>query len=160
MADITTASGAKIYIGPSIPSSTDTAAEFAALTWVEIGLVESLGEFGDEASISTFASLNDARMRKAKGVRDAGTLAITAARTVDDPGQIALEAAEATNNKFAFKVEYPDKPNPTGTNSVDYFRALVTSKRANVGDANNIIRRTYSLGIDSAIITVPAAPGN
>lgn len=152
--DITTATGARIFIGPAVTTTTDTATEYAALTWTEIGLVESLGEFGDEASVVNFASLNDGRQRKAKGVRDAGNLALTVARDASDPGQDALIAAEATNNKFAFKVTYPDRVTPTGTDGIDYFRALVSSKRNNVGSADSVIRRSFMLGIDSEIVSV------
>ncbi|QRE77345.1 phage tail tube protein [Methylobacterium aquaticum] len=157
MAEIVTASGAKIFIGSAVTTATDTTAEFAALTYVEIGLVETLGEFGDESNGVNFTALNDARVRKAKGARDAGTLALTVAHDPMDAGQAALEAAEATSSKFAFKVVYPDRPTPSGTDSIDYFRALVMSKRKNVGSADNVIRRTYSLGIDSQIFNVPAA---
>ncbi|KMO15774.1 phage tail tube protein [Methylobacterium indicum] len=157
MAEIVTASGAKIFIGPAVTSSTDTTAEFAALTWTEIGLVENLGEFGDESSAVNFTALGDGRVRKAKGARDAGMLSLTVAHDPTDAGQAALEAAEATNNKFAFKVVYPDRPVPTGTDGIDYFRALVMSKRKNVGSNDNVIRRTYSLGIDSQIFSVNAA---
>lgn len=157
MSEIVTASGAKIFVGPAVTTGTDTTSEFAALTYVEVGLVESLGEFGDESAAVNFTALNDARVRKAKGSRDAGMLALTVAHDVSDAGQAALEAAEATNNKFAFKVVYPDRPTSSGTDSIDYFRALVMSKRKNVGSADNVIRRTYSLGIDSQIFSVPAA---
>lgn len=160
MAEITTASGTKISIGPAATDATDTASEYAALnTYVPIGLVESLGEFGDESSSVSFAALGDGRTRKTKGARDAGNLALTCAVQADDPGQAALLAAELTNNKYAFKVEYPDKPNPTGTNTIEYFRALVMSKRKNVGSNDNIIKFVFTLGIDSAIVTVPATAG-
>lgn len=155
MGDITTATGAKIFIGPSVLPSVDTQAEYEAISsWTEIGLVESLGEFGDQSSTVNFASLSDGRQRKAKGIRDAGDLALTVARDATDPGQAALIAAEASSNKFAFKVVYPDRLTPSGTDGVDYFRALVMSKRGNVGNADNVIRRAFTLGIDSAIVSV------
>ncbi len=154
MGDIITATGAKIFIGPAVLPSVDTEAEYSALAWTEVGLVESLGEFGDQSNTVNFASLNDGRNRKAKGIRDAGDLALTVARDPTDPGQDALIAAEATSNKFAFKVVYPDRLTPTGTDGIDYFRALVMSKRSNVGSADNVIRRAFTLGIDSAIVSV------
>lgn len=161
MAEVVTASGAKIYIGPAVTDATDTTGEFAALTpYVEIGLVETLGEFGDEANIVTFTALGDGRVRKTKGARDAGTMALTVAHQPTDAGQAALEAAEATNNKYAFKVVYPDRPNPSGTDSIDYFRALVASKRKNVGGNDNVIRRTYSIALDSPVYTVAATAGS
>ena len=157
MGDITTATGAKIFIGPATSSATDTVAEFAALTgYTEIGLVESLGEFGDESASVNFSSLNDGRVRKAKGTRDAGNLTLTCARDTNDPGQDALIAAEATPLKYAFKVTYPDQITSGGSGSVEYFRALVMSKRGNVGSADNVIRRTFMLGIDSAIVGTDA----
>jgi hypothetical protein len=155
--DITTATGSKIFIGPAVLPTVDTQTEYEAIpdgSWVEVGMVESLGEFGDQSSTVNFASLNDGRQRKAKGIRDAGDLALTVARVATDAGQKALIAAEATNNKFAFKVVYPDRLTPTGTDGIDYFRALVMSKRSNVGSADNVIRRAFTLGIDSAIVSV------
>ena len=156
MGDITTATGAKIYVGPQVAASADTVAEFSALTYVEIGLVESLGEFGDESSAVNFASLNDGRQRKAKGIRDAGSLAITCAHDVTDAGQQAMIAAEATNLKYAFKVVLPDQQTEGGTGTTQYFRGLVMSKRLNVGSADNVIRQSFNTGVDSAIYEVPA----
>jgi hypothetical protein len=157
MGDITTATGAKIFIGPQTPASTDTVAEFSALTpYVEIGLVESLGEFGDQSSAVNFASLNDGRQRKAKGIRDAGDMTITCAHDITDAGQQALIAAEATPLKYAFKVILPDQQTTGGTGTTLYFRGLVMSKRLNVGGADNVIRQTYMVGIDSAIAESPA----
>ncbi|PJI56008.1 iron ABC transporter substrate-binding protein [Methylobacterium radiotolerans] len=154
--DITTATGARIFVGPSTLAATDTVAEFAALTYTEIGLVESLGEFGDQSSAVNFASLGDGRQRKAKGVRDAGDLTITCAHDVTDAGQVAMVAAEATNLKYAFKVVLPDEQTEGGAGTTLYFRGLVMSKRLNVGSADNVIRQTFNVGIDSAIAEAPA----
>lgn len=159
MGDIVTASGAKMYIGPAVTStSADSLAEFAAVTaWTEIGLIESLGEYGDESSAVTFAALGDGRMRKAKGARDAGTIALTVAHDPTDTGQAAMEAAEATNNNYAFKVTLPDGPTDAYTDTTQYFRGLVMSKRKNVGSNDNVIRSTYNVGINSEIFTDPAS---
>ena len=65
-------------------------------------------------------------------------------------------AAEGTNNKFAFKVIYPDRLTPTGTDTIEYFRGLVSSKKGNIGNADNVIRRMFRIAIDSAIVEVRA----
>lgn len=150
MADIITSSGTRIYIGPSVTTAqSDSLAEFQALSpWVEVGLVESIGEFGDKASIVTFAAINDTRMRKQKGTRDAGDLALTVAHDPADTGQIAVEAAEAVSAAYAFKVVLPDSG---GT--IKYFRAFVASQPLNVGGNDNVVRKTYQLAIDSEIFT-------
>lgn len=160
MADIFTATGAKLYIGPSVTSATDTASEYAALTpWTEVGMIETLGEFGDESSEVTFAVLGDGRIRKAKGARNAGTLAITVGHVADDTGQAAMIAAEATYSNYAFKVVLPNRLNATGTDEIQYFRGLVMSKRQNVGGNDNVVRRTFNLGVNSEIVVVAATAG-
>ena len=154
-----TASGTKLYIGPAIVlATTDSAAEFAALTpYVEIKEIENYGELGDEAAAVLFAAVGDARVRKSKGARDAGVMALVCGREVHDPGQIALEAAEQTNQTFSFKMELPDAPTEDYSNSFIYFGALVMSKRLNVGGNDNIIRDNFNLGINTKLYVIPSA---
>lgn len=156
MGDIVTASGTIISIGPQALSTVDTLGEFQALSFVAVGLVENGGEFGDEASAVTGAALGDGRIRKAKGARDAGTLSLVCFHDPSDAGQLALEAAEQTNVNYAFKVQIPDSAGAGWDNSIYYFRGLVMSRRLNVGTNDNILRRTYNIGINSAIVVDPS----
>jgi len=159
MGDIFTAAGAKFFIGPALTATPEDAAAYAALNWTEVGLVESIGEYGDESSAVTFAALGDARTRKAKGARDAGTLAITVGWDALDEGQQALVAAEATNNNFGFKITLPNRLNPTGTDETHYFKGLVMAKRGNPGGNDNVVRRTFNIGINSPIVEVAPTAG-
>lgn len=149
---ITTATGTKVYIGAAVSEAqADTLAEFVAMTgWTEIKQVESVGEFGDQASDVTFAALGDARVRHAKGARDAGTLAIVVGHDPLDAGQLSAIAAEQTNDEFAFRVVLPD--GPAGMeNSERFLRGLVASARLNVGANDNVIRTTFNVLICSEI---------
>jgi len=154
MADIFTATGTKISIGPGMATTPANAAAYAALSYTEIGLVESVGEYGDEASAVTFAAIGDGRMRKAKGARDAGTLAITVGYSQDDDGQAALEAAEGLNSNYAFKIVLQNRLTPGGTDEVHYFKGLVMSKRNNVGGNDNVVRRTFNVAVNSPLVVV------
>jgi hypothetical protein len=147
--DITTSSGAKLYIGAAVTTAaSDTLAEFIAMTsWVEVGLVESLSAFGDKANVVTFAAINDARMRKQKGVKDAGDLSVSVAWDPTDTGQIALDAAAAATSAYAFMVRMPNG------STFKYFRAYVVSNPVNVGGNDNVIKTEYQLAIDSEIFT-------
>ena len=152
MADVFTATGAKLFIAPSQATIPADAAAYAALTWTEVQLLESIGEYGDSSSIITAAVLGDGRMRKAKGARDAGEMAVVGFPKTNDPGQLAIEAAEGTYNTYPIKVELPNKlTSPGGANEMNYFMALVTSKRTNVGANDNIVRRTWNMAVNSAI---------
>lgn len=151
---IASAAGAKVFIGTTVLATTESA--FAADTYLEIGQVEDLGEFGDESEAITFASLGDARVRKLKGARDAGTLVLVVGRDPLDPGQIALKAAEKTSFEHNIKIIANDAPDADHTNSVYYFRGLVMSARDSYAQQNTVVRTTFNIGINSAILEVPA----
>lgn len=141
----------------TLPVGATGVGSFGVLTWVPVGLVESVGEFGDEASAISFAALGDGRVRKSKGARDAGTLALVCAYDSTDTGQAALETAEGTNTNVAFRVVLPNKITGPGTGETLYFIGLVMSKRNNVGNNDNIVRRTFNIGVNNAILRVAAS---
>jgi len=159
MSDIFTATGTKVSIGASVAATPANAAAYAALSWTEIGMISNIGEVGDESSMVTFAVLGDGRIRKAKGARDAGTLALVVARARDDAGQVALEAAEGTYLNYPFKIELPNKLNATGTNEIQYFKGLVGSKRLNIGANDTVVTNTYSIAVNSPIVVVEPTAG-
>lgn len=159
MGDIQTTSGARFFISnSSITSAVDTIAEFEATSqWIEIGLVEDLGELGDEASAVTGAAIGDGRIRKAKGARDAGTLAVVCFHDPIDTGQLAVIAAEGTNNNYGFKIILPDSPSQAYSDTIQYFRGLVMSKRLRLGTNDNIMRRVFNIGVNSEVFEDPAS---
>ncbi len=152
---IVTASGTRIYVGAAVSiAAADTLVEFQAMSaWTEITPVESIGAFGDSANDVTFAAIGDSRVRHAKGARDAGRFDLVVAHDPIDAGQLALDAAQATNSQYAFRVDLPDSPGPTYTSSVLYFRALVQGNPMNIGTNDNVIRKTYSIGLQSEVFT-------
>lgn len=156
MAAIFTASGTKVFIGASASVEPASAAAYATAmsTPSEVGFIETVGEFGDESANIDFAVLGDGRVRKAKGARNAGTLTITCGYIADDVGQLALEAAEATYNNYLFKIVLPNRLTLGGTDEIRYFMGLVMSKRMNVGGNDNVVRRTFNVGINSKFTTV------
>lgn len=151
---IATSQGSKIFIGPTTPAATETAYE--ALAWVEIGEVETLGEFGDSAQAVSFTSLSDGRVRKLKGANDAGDLALTVANDPADEGQIALVAASKTKFSYAIKVVLADAADETDSDSTFYFHAKVMTRRINAGGANDVTKRSFTLGIDTEVLEVPS----
>lgn len=154
---IQTAAGAKVFIGPANETADDEAA-FSALTYSEIGEVEEIGEFGDQANEIKFAALGNRRVRKLKGSFDAGTLELTVGRDPQDEGQAAIAAALASNSDYAIKIELGDGDDGTGGEPTTfYFRAKVMSYTSNLGDVENVVRSKISLGINSDIVEIPAS---
>jgi hypothetical protein len=146
---IASTTGAKIYIGPVTPAATLSA--YAALSYTEIKNVESISEFGDQSAAVNFTSLSDNRVRKRKGVRDAGDITVVCGHDPLDAGQLAALAAGEAEVAYAFKVVLADGADANDTDSTFYFHALVMNTRLNIGAANEIIKRNFMLAIDTAI---------
>ena len=154
---VKTLSGSKFSIGPAAASTVDTLAEFAALSYVLVGEVEDMGEMGDESSVVQFAAIGDARVRKGKGARDAGTQTVVVGKDPLDAGQQAMKAAEATQFEYAIKIELADAPTPNYLNTVFYYRGLVMSQRDRFGRNDDFVRTVFNVGVNSKPIEVPAA---
>ena len=148
MAEGSTGAGARIYVGP-VNTTADTTSAYSGLSYVEVGSVESIGEFGDSAQSVSYMTLADGRVKKAKGGKDAGDVTVTCIHDPLDAGQNAMITAEGTSFEYAFKVVLADAADTNDTDSTFYFRARVMSKRLNPGDNNTVIKRTFVLGINS-----------
>lgn len=151
---INTASGARLFIGTQNSDRNTQLADYQADSYIEVGEIEDLGEFGDESERVKFTSLQDGRTRTLKGPRDAGEMALVVGDDMLDEGQIALEAAEASPLDFNFKVILNDAQTIGGDGSNHFFIGKVFTKRRNVGQANNVVRRNFAIGINSGIASV------
>lgn len=159
------AAGSKLFISPT-PVDVDSyngmndAAAIAAFQdiddWIEVEEVEDFGEFGDTAESITFTSVNNQRVRKLKGPRDAGEQAIVVGRDPLDDGQEAFIAAERTDFNYAFRIELNDARTPDHTNSELYYAGMVMSQPINLGNVSNIVRRTFNVGINTAVYEIPS----
>jgi hypothetical protein len=134
-------------------------ADFAASGAVEIGEIEEIGGFGDEFNPVNFTALGDARVRKLKGSADAGTLALTVAFDSGDAGQQALTLAKQDTSQadYNFMVMLNDAETSTGTPSVFYFSGKVMSRRIEITQADNIVRASVAIGINTPVFEVAAA---
>ncbi len=151
---ITTAGGVTVEVGTTVECI--TLADYEADSYVEVAEVEDAGQIGDESATITFTALKDGRVQKLKGPRDAGTVALVCGALPNDPGQDALVAAEATIYNYNFRVTLNDALELGGTGTVLYFSAKVMSKRRNIGNVSNVVKYTFNLGINTAILEVPA----
>ena len=145
----------RIYIG-NANATISTLVEFEADTFTEIGEVEDLGEWGAEGTEITFKSLADGHVRRRKGTIDSGKVSLVCARDPLDAGQIKARAAVEDTLPYAFKVVLSDKPSTTGTPTTFYFRAAVMSAKNKFGGTDDLMKTTFELGIDGAILEIPA----
>jgi hypothetical protein len=154
--DIQTTSGTKFYISTTAAASTvDDVAGYEALTFTEVKEVEDIGNLGDVSSEVTGAAIGDSRIRKAK-----------CAQCRDDESSASIGAARCRANgidrrrKNLRQLCVQDQPPPaTGTAEIQYFRGLVMSNELRLGTNDNIRRRAYNIGVNSAVTIDPATPG-
>lgn len=157
--------GARVYIGTAIDvdavnaaaSESAAIALMSGLSYTEIGELEEIGEHGDSSEEITFTAIKDGRVRKQKGSRNAGTLALTCGRDAIDAGQLALIAAEQDDYTYAFKIVYADARGASYSNTVEYFGAMVMGRPTKMGAVSAIARRTFNLAINTGIYDTESA---
>jgi hypothetical protein len=147
-----TGEGTAFYYCVTAGPTADTVSEYAALTWVELTGVETIGEFGDAAQAVSFNLLKEGRTRKVKGAKDAGDIAVQCVHDPLSASQAAMKGFAATKFNYAFKVLLADGADANDGDSVFYFAGKVMSARLNVGDTNTPTRRTYNIAIDTEIL--------
>jgi hypothetical protein len=163
MADLYPVSGCKIYIGPALaPTGVNfVAADFTALTYVEVKGWTMMGGYGDAVQMITEQIISENRDRKAKGTANAGSMQNQFVTDPLDPGQIAMLAASQPENKnnFAWKIELNDKPavGASPKNSLRFFTGLVMGMPEQGGSANTVQKIAATIEINSNVVRVAAA---
>lgn len=126
--DVLSPIGSTISICMTGKPASYTAAGYAALTWIEVGEVDSIGETGAESALNSRTRLKDGAVKKSKGARNYGALPLTLAMVPGDLGQQALRNAEMSQTDYPIMTKFPD-----GT--IDYSMCFVMSFKDNIGNA-------------------------
>jgi hypothetical protein len=157
-AELSLVADSKVSFGGVFEGDPSSVANFTGemQTYVPVGGVSDIGDFGDEAEIATFKTIDGARVRKKVGTKDAGTLEITVGRDPADPGQVAIRAAVGKKDAYALKIELNDAP-AGGTPTTFYLKAYVASAKNKQGGADDFVTTVFTFAIDAAPLEVPAA---
>ena len=163
MADdnLNTAAGCRFALGSK--SGADTEALYKADTYVDVGEIEDLGEFGDTFSSVTFTSLRDGRVRKYKGTADAGNMTMVVGFDSGDAGQKAVAVAHKDRSKGNYNVKVTLNDGDTDATpailpTTFYYGVKVMNNTVAAGQADNVVRRNVTLAINTDIIEIPAGP--
>lgn len=149
--------GARLYISDTpltdIEGSADAIGDFSGLTYDnEIGLIESVGEFGRVFDMVNFQAIKDGRMYKLKGGFNDGQMQMVVGQDLTDDGQAALKGfAEASDQNT-----YPIKITLTGADaSFDtiYMGGKIMSFRTTLGAVNAVIKAAVTIEVNTPIFT-------
>ncbi|MBH1851937.1 hypothetical protein I5V61_06625 [Stenotrophomonas maltophilia] len=151
MAEAKTNAGSKLHICVTPQNEDLTVAEFAALIYVQVKKVGSIGERGINTNIVSYDTLDTLVSMKGKGITNAGDPQVEMAEDLADPGQVAMRAAgaPAVPDAYAFKIENTD-----GT--VEYLRGLVAGPNKPGGRNEDFRLNTYTIALNQQPIDVPA----
>lgn len=144
--------GAVLTVALGEPATYDAAGFSTLLTasGEAIGSIESFGEFGANAVITEFTSVDDAIVQKFVGAMNAGDLALGLGRDITDTGQALFAAAMRPSDAsygatFSAGITYKD-------GSIQYFTHKISSYTTNPSDVNSVIRAATTLAINNEVL--------
>jgi hypothetical protein len=122
--------GGFLSVSAAAPITFD-AAGYVALTWVEVGEVSEVPEFGAVYSAVTFTPLKTGIVNKFHGELNYGSITIPLGYDSADAGQVILLAALASKDEISFRETRSD-------GSIRYIRGKVMSfpRGQSVGSVN------------------------
>ncbi|MBA6119413.1 hypothetical protein [Pseudomonas putida] len=161
--NLNTAAGCRLAIGSKTGAETET--EYKADTYVDVGEIEDLGEFGDTFNPVNFTSLRDGRVRKYKGTADAGDMTMVVGLDNGDVGQKAVAVAHKDRSKGNYNIRITLNDGDPGASppvlpTTYYFGVKVMNNKVAAGSADNVVRRNVTLGINTDILEILPGPAN
>ena len=148
---VQTSTGVSFSVVAETPATPDVAG-FEALTFVEVGEVTDVPEYGASASVVEHMPLATGVVEKYKGFINFGSMSVSLGRDVDDAGQALLKAAvtgAGKNVEHSFKIGFPD-------GSSEYATGKVFSYTTNPGSANSIVGSTANIEINTEVVEAAA----
>lgn len=138
MAIATSATSTLHVVASGTAPATYDVSGYAALTWVAVGEVTDLGEFGREFDLVTHNPVASRGTQKFKGSFNEGRMDLQLGLDTDDAGQIIMKAASLSDSAFSFKVT-------TQNGDIYYFRAMCMAWKVGVGGVNDITGASTTL---------------
>lgn len=158
--DLIPVTGTKLFVCASLPSAYD-AAGYDALTWLEISMIESIGEFGPENEVGSFKPLSASRACQYMGGAQPTTFDLTAAYTKTCSGQAALMAAQGQTTAVSFKIE-TSRHGATGTGAKNHrfmFAGFVPKAKYGMGSGSDVMKLNASVAITGNIVEADKVDG-
>ena len=146
-----TSTGTKLSVVAEDPATFDDVG-YSALTFVEVGEVIDLPEYGPNVQVVESNPLATGITEKFKGFINYGSQSMGLEFDSEDAGQIILAAGvegATKNTQHSIKIEYQD-------GSIDYYSARIFSYTKAPGSANSMVGSTVQVEINTPITRVAA----
>jgi hypothetical protein len=163
--DLIASKGTQFFLSAEIPVLTgdeeDDVETYDALNWTEVGMIESIGDFGPDGTIGSFTPLGTGVACKFRGNTDYGELSLVVAKTLTDTGLLALIARQGNPAEASFKVALSE----AGTAGAGmephryYFQGLVKSARVTLGSGDDVVKIGVAIPITGDVLEGAAVNG-
>ena len=151
MSNVFTTLGTTLSVVAGVPASFD-ASGYEALTYVAVGEVGDLGEFGGTREVVTFTPVGTGIVAKRPGSIDYGQMSLQIGRDAADVGQIALQSAlDGAESGKVHSFELVDRNGDTL-----FYTGIVSSFTYNAGSANTIFGGSCTIDLTSKPLAVEA----
>ena len=129
-----------ISVSAGVPATND-ATGYAALTFTQIGELNSVGDLVTKHATSTFINFCTNKSSVVKGVVEPIMMSIVVGNDRDDAGQTLMTTArQSVTGKYAFKLL-------ESNGDIQYFRAFVLSEGTQFKSVNDVVLTPYDLGL-------------
>lgn len=146
--NLTPGLGATFFVCATLPAN-ELAATYEALTWIEVGEVVDIPEYGASHDVVTHVPLKTGITAKYHGAKNNGSLSIPFGIDGTDTGQAALKTALANKARVAFQVA-------DASGAAEFFQGKVFSytRGANIGQVRTA---TVQIELETDIVDGDAA---
>jgi hypothetical protein len=141
-----TSVGTTIGLVAAAPTAA-TKAGYEALTYIEVGEVDSIGDIVVSREVQSRVPLKTGITTKTKGATNFEPFTVSGAWASGDQGQVMVKAALEANTAYSYCISYAD-------GSKEYGRGLITSRGKNPGDANAFTGMTFTIDPTGAALEV------
>jgi hypothetical protein len=155
MANKATKKGTKVYVCATAQNSDLISSTYAALTWVQVGKVGNVGDFGADSTMNSYNTLDEAVTQKQKGTANAGDPPIEVASVAADAGQVILRTFGDPLNQdnMAIKIERNDG-GAGFTNTIFYSRGVVSGPLYPGGGSDDFELERFTIGLNQLPVRV------
>lgn len=155
MANKATKKGTKVYVCATAQNSDLISGTYATLTWVQVGKVGNVGDFGADSTMNSYNTLDEAVTQKQKGTANAGDPQIEVASVATDAGQVILRTFGDPLNQdnLAIKIERNDGGSGF-TNTIFYSRGVVSGPLYPGGGSDDFELERFTVGFNQLPIRV------
>jgi len=151
MSNVFTTLGTVLSVVSGVPA-TFTEAGYEALTYVAVGEVGDLGEFGGTREVVTFTPVSTGIVAKRPGSINYGQMSLQIGRDAADVGQIALQSAlDGAESGNVHSFELVDR-----NGDKLFYTGIVSSFTYNAGSANTIFGGSCTVDLTSKPLAVEA----